>query len=80
MWLITKGGILLFLLGFGYLVFIKANKEEASVKSIGRAIGIAIISCALIGSTLVTLKALIQRGQKKACFGKKAMHGRMFKR
>ena len=29
---LIKGSILLFLLGFGYLVFIKANREEKSVK------------------------------------------------
>lgn len=73
MWITIKAGVLLFLLGFGYLVFLKANREEASVKTVGRAIGIAIISCALIGTVLLTLKAFTIGGYKKGSFHKKAM-------
>ena len=68
---LIKGSILLSLLGFGYIVFIKANREEKSVKTVGRIIGITIVTFALISALLLTLKIFDKCRYKKSYLGMK---------
>ena len=77
---LIKGSILLSLLGFGYLVFIKANREERSVKTVGRIIGIAIIAFSLISSMLFTIKTFAKCSFKESHFGMKKSCFPMYKR